>query len=449
MIFLDTEPNDSFNRPSRIGALSGTRVFDGRLGNGSGNDNFDFYRFTVTQTSKFAATLVPRGGNANILLMDSNNQLIDISSLAGTSPDTVEADVLQPGDYTLQISKASGGFDFDYTVSASTTPVAQAQLSVTVEQLKALERFDTPIPFTRVGEADFRVEADFIGVSGIPDQVRRFSNDDDVRNFSFVQNVDADVSRVGFTISVTEEDPGIDDRVDIDPFRGNVSSISAIFRDQVRDRFSDLPSLGQSFTFEGNGFRPTPFPTAGQGRARITLRADYNTFSSRASMSLFRQNTPITRGTGASNLLQGQARGGILDGGKGRDEILGMGGNDALTGGKGRDDLDGGTGKDILHGGKGRDRYTGGRGRDVFVIGPDFGVDVITDFKNGRDKLGLPFGLSPELLDITQRRNNTVLGINGDKLAVLRGVDANTINARDFVSVDFAQFAGIEVPTLV
>ncbi|NEQ26777.1 MAG: hypothetical protein F6K28_48670, partial [Microcoleus sp. SIO2G3] len=131
------------------------------------------------------------------------------------------------------------------------------------------------------------------------------------------------------------------------------------------------------------------------------------------------------------------------------DSLSGLGGNDALCGGTGNDKLNGGIGNDISFGGLGRDTHTGGTGKDTFVLALNNGVDVIKDFQNGRDQLGLSFELNPEILDIVQRGKNTVIGVGGERLAILSNVKANQINAADFVTVDFSRFKGIEVPTLV
>lgn len=95
----------------------------------------------------------------------------------------------------------------------------------------------------------------------------------------------------------------------------------------------------------------------------------------------------------------------------GNDTLTGGAGNDALNGGGGRDTLRGGTGSDRLIGGSGNDTLTGGADSDSFVFGSnrlfnpaDFGVDRITDFISGTDKIVLDrtsFGdLQPEQIAI-------------------------------------------------
>jgi Ca2+-binding RTX toxin-like protein len=71
------------------------------------------------------------------------------------------------------------------------------------------------------------------------------------------------------------------------------------------------------------------------------------------------------------------------------DTILGDALNNELNGGAGDDHLDGGAGRDFLNGGLGEDILTGGEGRDVFAFQRGSGVDHITDFEQGVDKIDL------------------------------------------------------------
>lgn len=71
----------------------------------------------------------------------------------------------------------------------------------------------------------------------------------------------------------------------------------------------------------------------------------------------------------------------VITGGNGNDSLWGKGGNDALAGG---------VGSDILYGEEGSDTLTGGDGVDYFVMSAaaHTGVDTITDFGVGEDKIG-------------------------------------------------------------
>lgn len=114
-------------------------------------------------------------------------------------------------------------------------------------------------------------------------------------------------------------------------------------------------------------------------------------------------NDTVVGGAG-DDWLYGNAGNDALLGDDGDDIVFGGGGADRLEGGNGNDDLYGGNGKDIIFGGDGVDFITGGLGRDILTGGActdyfnydalaEVGVgatrDLITDFEQGVDKIGL------------------------------------------------------------
>lgn len=79
---------------------------------------------------------------------------------------------------------------------------------------------------------------------------------------------------------------------------------------------------------------------------------------------------------------------------RGNYTLIGGEGNDSLYGGVGNDSLYGGEGNDSLAGGEGNDSLTGGQGSDIFLYinwngqgFNSFGVDVISEFISGTDKI--------------------------------------------------------------
>ena len=153
-----------------------------------------------------------------------------------------------------------------------------------------------------------------------------------------------------------------------------------------------------------------------------------------------------------------------LEGNRGQDTLEGNGGNDLLLGGRGNDLLQGGAdddflngnfGNDTLIGGSGNDLLVGGGGQDIFVLESNSGKDIIADFTNSRDNLGLSDGLAFDDLQIVQNTTETLDGTQkdvlldlygrnisasdtliksdrGDIMAVLLDVDATTIAQADF-----------------
>ncbi len=94
-------------------------------------------------------------------------------------------------------------------------------------------------------------------------------------------------------------------------------------------------------------------------------------------------------GNAGINSLTGTSGDDLIGGGLGGDTLSGGEGADTLFGQIGADTLRGGGGADLLYGGEGFDTLTGGLGADTFAIGTDpyEGVDLITDFATGSDKL--------------------------------------------------------------
>jgi len=146
-----------------------------------------------------------------------------------------------------------------------------------------------------------------------------------------------------------------------------------------------------------------------------------------------------TGGSG-NDTLTGTPGNDSLNGGNGNDSLIGNAGNDTLIGGNGTDFLVGSAGNDLLNGdngsdtltgGLGNDTLTGGNGQDIFVFAPGEGIDTINDFQLGTDKIGLTEGLTFGNLSFW---GNEIL-IGSDVLAVLTGVNTNTLTASNFLAV--------------
>jgi Ca2+-binding RTX toxin-like protein len=148
----------------------------------------------------------------------------------------------------------------------------------------------------------------------------------------------------------------------------------------------------------------------------------------------------VQNGGHGPDTLTGNDGNDILIGGTGKDTLIGNAGNDTLIGGNGTDLLLGNAGDDLLYGGNGtdtlegglgNDTLTGGSGGDVFVFASGEGTDTITDFKLSNDKIGLTGGLTFENLSFSG--NNIIF--DTEVLAVLTGVNTNTLTASNFLTV--------------
>ncbi|MEG4147553.1 Ig-like domain-containing protein [Microcoleus sp. Pol12B5] len=145
-------------------------------------------------------------------------------------------------------------------------------------------------------------------------------------------------------------------------------------------------------------------------------------------------------GGSGKDTLTGTAGNDSLNGGNGNDSLIGNAGNDTLIGGNGTDFLVGSAGNDLLNGdhgddtlrgGLGTDTLTGGNGKDIFVFAAIEGIDTISDFKLGTDKIGLTGGLTFGNLSFS---GNQIL-MGSEVLAVLTGVNTNTLTASTFVAI--------------
>ena len=122
----------------------------------------------------------------------------------------------------------------------------------------------------------------------------------------------------------------------------------------------------------------------------------------------------------------------------------GDGGADKLYGGAGNDTLYGASGDDTLDGGTGTDTLAGGSGTDTFIIRSGDGsseltdADIILDFQDGTDVIGLDGGLTFNDLTIAQgsgsNSSHTTIRItsSGEYLAIVENISVSNISEADF-----------------
>ena len=85
----------------------------------------------------------------------------------------------------------------------------------------------------------------------------------------------------------------------------------------------------------------------------------------------------------------------------------------------------------------GNDSLIGGSGNDIFVLQSGQGFDIIADFTQGQDLIGLAGGLSFSQLAISQNTQGTLIKnlLTGEQLAMMIGVNANAITAVNFQQI--------------
>jgi 2',3'-cyclic-nucleotide 2'-phosphodiesterase/3'-nucleotidase/5'-nucleotidase len=142
---------------------------------------------------------------------------------------------------------------------------------------------------------------------------------------------------------------------------------------------------------------------------------------------------------GSNDRLFGEAGNDILNAavGSGKNRLYGGEGNDTLIGGTG-DRLFAGSGDDVLFAGQGDNLLNGGAGADQFWIaynGLPNSVNAIADFQVGIDIIGIG-GLSKvnnfSDLTLTQNGADTLINVSNTDLAILRGIQATSLNANSF-----------------
>ncbi|MEM7745607.1 MAG: CAP domain-containing protein [Pseudomonadota bacterium] len=105
----------------------------------------------------------------------------------------------------------------------------------------------------------------------------------------------------------------------------------------------------------------------------------------------------LIAGNAGADILYGDGGNDTINGNEFADVLYGGDGNDMLNGGSGLDALYGGDNADVLNGGASSDQLTGGAGADTFQFTVTGGIDRVTDWQDGTDRLdftsaGLGFG---------------------------------------------------------
>ncbi len=176
------------------------------------------------------------------------------------------------------------------------------------------------------------------------------------------------------------------------------------------------------------------------------------------------------KGTKKNDTISGGSDNDRIKGLGGKDKLKGKGGNDTLDGGGGADklygdagddNLKGGGGGDKLFGGPGIDTLSGGSGRDSFVFrSPGDGMDSITDFASGNDRLeisatgfggGLAAKSAATLVTLADIHGYVDGGSKGIFLFDNSGTDLGTIywDANGGSSADAIAFARISGSSLL
>jgi Ca2+-binding RTX toxin-like protein len=165
----------------------------------------------------------------------------------------------------------------------------------------------------------------------------------------------------------------------------------------------------------------------------------------------------------ANSFLTGDGLANVLTSYGGADSLDGAGGNDTISAGNGNDSIQGGAGTDSLTGGAGLDKFYFGSGAALTsAIGTQLGIDTVTDFVVGTDKLyfsSTTFGLAAgavaasQFASVAQDTKVNAAAATGVKFIYSRGsgrlyLDTNGVTAG--FGANGGQFALLSAnPTLV
>jgi Ca2+-binding RTX toxin-like protein len=258
------------------------------------------------------------------------------------------------------------------------------------------------------------------------------------------------ISMTGYCLSAQTLDAGSgDDKVFINPnflTKNNVSAEGGTDEDWII-----VNSYSDPVTYILNTSNTSGFENIKTGNGTDTITGD--------------TNNNIIYAYGGADTVYGLAGDDVLYGsspirqdlGQDSDDILyGGAGNDTLIGGPGDNTLDGGIGQDTLTGKGGLDdgtgsidftNYYGEYGINTFIIragdgGPSIdSADVITDFEDNNDLIGMANGLEFNQLTIEQGTGDYANHVvvkkkdTGEFLVVIQSITIENITDADFTAI--------------
>ena len=160
------------------------------------------------------------------------------------------------------------------------------------------------------------------------------------------------------------------------------------------------------------------------------------------ALSSASDETLVFRGTKNFDFFLGEDSNDTLYGLAGDDTLNGQQGDDIINGGTDNDLLVGESGNDVLIDGDGGDLMIGGKGSDEFWISswdiPEKPT-TISDFHVGIDTIKIGrLGVTFDSLTFEDDQSSTTIYDNGQPLAILMGVDKNSLTPESFIFGDAA-----------
>ncbi|WP_088889340.1 hypothetical protein [Leptolyngbya ohadii] len=471
-VFKEAEPNDSLGQANSLGNLLNfrstvegnvriiTTPFSSTQPSIVIREPIDVFSFNVDRPSKLDFTLrtdKPEDISMRLIRDFDGDSKVGLNELLASSfqpgTDEIKFDRLDPGTYFLEVNKTPNFSSIDYNLVARAGQLADAKLTIGIDRV---------IPLN--SNASVIVKADINGQQQVTSPLIAPTPG---QNINLSASVDPGQRELNVTLRAFKLGAkGAQIPLDLDARAGKTAlefTYDTLTR-QVKPK-------------DGNGFfgsedqiiRQT---VRGDGEGTISgIRVTYDTEKQSVPAPglipvRILPSVPIVRGSSKANPMQGGSQSGILlalggddrvnggggddivDGGTGKDTLIGSTGDDILIGGSGSDRIFGNAGDDILDGGSGIDVLTGGTGSDTFVFAQNKGTDVITDFQNGQDSIGL-IGLSFDDLRFIQQGSKTLIQSGTQTVVELAGVRVGQLDASDFHSIATLPMLGMNVPIAV
>ena len=394
------------------------------MGSVNPSDRRDIYKFSTHQVGDLDFSLTGLSNNANIQLLDSEENLISGSYNTGTQDESNIHENLVPGDYYFKVYSSSGtSYELDF------------ELIPDITEIYGSEGDDTLIGEDRNELIVAKAGNDIIKGYGGNDTIYG-GNDSDLINGGdgrdliygqhgddyFVGGNDNDTLYGGngndtilgqLNNDVVYGGSGHDNLYGVEGNDflvgedGDDTLQGGIGDDTLKggngnnllrgDNGNDLLIGGQikdsMHSGSGNdklyGYGGQDFMSGGDGHDKLYGGDDHD------QMYGDDGNDLLSGENGIDFMYGGEGRD-KLYGGNDRDYLFGDEGNDTLYGDEGNDKLRGGDNNDILIGGSGNDTLIGGLHRDIFLYdtGTSFntnaiGVDTIEDFARNQDRIYL------------------------------------------------------------
>ncbi|MEM8677644.1 MAG: pre-peptidase C-terminal domain-containing protein [Cyanobacteria bacterium P01_G01_bin.67] len=328
----------------------------------------DTYRITTHQPGDLDFSLTKLYYDANIQLLDSNENLISGSYNPGKQDEFNTYEDLAPGDYYFKIYSGSPNtyyeLNFELRPDDAGDYIGQAQNVGVVLEDKHL--------FGWVGSTDVR---DFYRFSTEQVGSLDFSLSE-LSNNANIQLLDSDGNLIsGSYNSGTQDEFNIYENLAPGDYYFKVYSNSPGTNYKL-----DFEFLPNSYTIDGTngddfleGIKVGDLIRGHNGNDTIIGHDGDDTLYGGAGNDSIQgyAGDNILYGQSGNDTLIGHYGNDILYGSVGDDSLHGLAGNDLLIAGEGEDKLFGHAGDDTLKGGNGQNRLYGGTGNDLLIGGKD------------------------------------------------------------------------------